>query len=510
MSLTLLGIVVLAFCLRFAGAPHRLVQIVMVAGIFEAAAAAIIGSLGVQPGLVPGIMLVGLVAMQYAGGRRSVAEGQIFHILSPLLLLLGYGAVTAIVLPDFFAGQIIVWPQKLDAMAPEPRPLAPGQGNINQVLYLFANVCIAFAAALAMGRAVTPWRALVRAYLLGGYIVVLLAFWQFAARTVGVPFPDDILYSNPGWAIVEQNLGNLPRLQGPFPEPSALAFYLSGVALACTALCLHGHRVLRPDLLLVLCILVVFLSTSTTGAAALAIGLPLVLLGAAVRGQGRLGRVTRVLALPAGALFVGALVLMVLRPEYMDVVADVIAASLGKTETESFIERSDMNQAAWDAFLASGGIGIGWGSTRASSMVAGLLAGAGVVGVVAALWCALRLRRAMRAARAYPGHPAAVALDAFYAAMAGQLLAAVISAPMITTPIFFAQLGVVVAATARVAVDARRQDASEARPAGAVLRGSAADEFQRATVQDSHSGRVGQRDEAVRDELREVATDRFG
>lgn len=470
MSPTLLGLGLLAYCARHAGDTTRLVQLVLVAGVFEAAAAFVMGGFGLQPGLVPAAILVARVAAEYLLDRRSIVERQVLHLMAPLLLLLAYAAVSAVLLPDAFAGRIIVWPQKFEGLVPEPLPLAPGQGNMNQVVYLAANVALAGAAALALGRVGTAWRGLVRAYLLGGYIVVGISAWDLGARTIGLPFPTALLRSNPGWSLVEQSLGALPRLQGPFAEPSALGFYLVGVAFACTALCLRGHAILRADLLLVLAIVTTVLSTSTTGIAALVVGLPMMLGFAALRGATRgYGRLLRALAIPAGSALFLVAIAIVLRPGLLDLLADVVHATMTKTESESFTERGAMNATAWDAFLASGGLGVGWGSTRASSMVPGLLAGGGAVGAAAALWFAVRLARWMRHARAValPGHPARIALDALGAAMAGQLLAAVLSAPMITTPIFFAQAGIVAAASVRLLLDARncRADGRQCRGA---------------------------------------------
>lgn len=458
MSLTLIGFAVLAFCLRYAGDVTRLAQIVLIAGVFEAAAAVIVGGFGLQPGLVPAAFLVAAVGTRYLLGHRSAAEVPALRIMAPMLVMFAYAAVTAVLMPDVFAGRIIVWPQKFDGPEIEPVPLAPGQGNLNQVLYLAANIGLALGAALALGRAGTAWRSLVKAYLFGGYLAVAIAAWEFASRTVGVPYPKELLQSNPGWSIVEQMIGSLPRLQGPFSEPSAFGFYLAGVAFACTSLCLRGYRVMRADVLLVLVIFATFMSTSTTGIAALAIGLPCLLFGAAARGRQReLRRLLHRLALPGGAfvLLVGAL--LVMRPEFLDQIQDVIDATLNKTESDSFTERGAMNAAAWQAFWATGGLGVGWGSTRASSVLPGLLAGAGVVGVVTVGWLVAGLIRAVRRARriAPAGHPALIAIDAFGASLAGLLLAAALSAPMITTPIFYCQLGVLAAAAIRISLDAR-------------------------------------------------------
>jgi hypothetical protein len=470
-----IGIVLLALCLRWAGDRIRLIQLIFVAGIFEAAAAFVFGGFGLQPGLVPAAMLVGLVAGEYLTGRRSVAEVPTLRVVAPLLLLLAYGAVTAKLMPDVFSGRIIVWPQKIIFDRPEPVPLAPGQNNMNQLLYLAANIALIGGVALALGRAGTAWRSVIRAYLLGGYIAVFIALWELAARVGGMPYPKELLQSNPGWAIVEQSLGSLPRLQASFPEPSAFGFYLVGVAFACLGLCLNGHRDMRPDLLLLAVLAAIFLCTSTTGIAALVLGAPMVLLHARIRGQGReLRRLMRFLAMPGIVFVLGLIVMVVLRPEILTLMEDVVTSTLGKTDSESFAERGAMNEAAWDAFLDTGGLGIGWGSTRASSAVPGLLAGSGIVGLLSVIWFVFRLRRMVRLglAVAPSNHPARIAVQAFGPALVGQLLAAILSAPMITTPIFFAQLGVIAAAAIRMRLDAapaRRGAAAVRRDAGVTV-----------------------------------------
>jgi hypothetical protein len=454
---TPIGIVVLAFCVFAAGNATRLAQVILVAGVFEGTAGVILGPLGVQPGLLPAAALVALVGAQYLTGRRSPSEGPALRIMAPLLVMFAYAALTALLLPEVFAGRIIVWPQKLDPLWLQPVPLEPGQGNMNQVVYLAVNVGLTCAAALAFGRAGTAWAALVRAYLIGGWLVVGIAGWEFVARMLRLPFPRELFYSNPGWTIVEQHLGAMPRLQATFAEPSGLGFYLVGVAFACTGLCLRGRTVMRADVLLVLVLLVIFLSTSTTGIAAVALGLPAMLAMAALRGRRvALRRLMRTLAMPLVAATLGGTALLVLRPELLLQIGDVVSTTLSKGESDSFAERSAMNVAAWDAFVASGGLGIGWGSTRASSVIPGLLAGAGLVGLVAVPWFALRLRQAVRVARRLPPNPSAIAMDAFGAALAGQFLAALLAAPVITSPIFFVQLGVLVAAAVRARIDAPR------------------------------------------------------
>ena len=457
MHVTALGLVLLPLSLFWGANPVRLLQLAFVAAVFEAGAALVVGgSFGLPPAMVPGLLLITSVMLQYALGMRYAAEGPVLRAMAPLLALLGYALVSEVVLPDAFAGRIMVWPQRPDALDPRLVPLAFNSGNITQPLYLAMNVAVAVASAIFVTRRAIPYRSLMNAYLLSGYVAVALAFWQFAARVAGIPFIDDLLYSNPSWAIVEQNLGSVPRIQGPFSEPAGLAFYLSGLCFCCLWLSAQGHRMMCVNLLLPLSILAMLLSTSTTGIMTLAFGLPAMLLLAGRanrRASARLLKGTVMLVL-CGIVVLGPL--FVLKPALMDAVGEVVSATLGKGDSDSYSERTGIDAAALASIGPSYGLGVGWGSFRTSSLLPGLLANAGLFGVAMALWLFMRVARlAARAKAALPDHPARSLVDGFSAALCGQLAAAILSAPTIGSLGFFLQLGCVVGGAARMSMDAR-------------------------------------------------------
>jgi hypothetical protein len=336
-------------------------------------------------------------------------------------------------------------------------PLTFTSGNVTQSLYLAVNVVIATCAALLVTRVAIPYRALLKAYLAGGYLAVGLAFWQFAYRVAGVPFPSAVIQSNPGWAIVKQSIGPVPRIQGTFSEPAALAFYLSGLFFCCLWLNAQGHRIMRVRLLLVLAILAMLCSTSTTGLVTLAAGVPLVMVFAALRGDtkavGRLVKtVTAILIL--GAVVIGPV--FVLKPSLQNSVHEVVVSTLSKGDSQSYEERSGLDAAAVAIIGQTDGLGVGWGSFRASSLIPGLLANAGVFGVAMVLWLAWRIAVLVnRAGRGARGHPGRIVVDGFIAALCGQFAAACLSAPTIGSLAFFLQLGCATGAAARMAAEAR-------------------------------------------------------
>lgn len=454
--MTALGLVLVPLSLIWALNPVRLLQLAFVAGVFEAGAAMVIGgNFALPTAMVPGLLFIIFVGMQYALGMRYPAEGEVFWALTPLLALLAYAVLSAMVLPDAFAGTIMVAPQKNDPLQPGFVPLAFSVGNVTQPLYLAMNVVVAIATALFLTRGSMPYRRIMGAYLLGGYLVVGLAFWQLAARVAGVPFPDSVIYSNPGWTIVQQMMGSVPRLQGPFSEPAGLAFYLSGLCFCCFWMIAHGHRMMHMRWLLALAILAMLLSTSTTGILTLVAGLPLILMFAAARGDreaiGRLGKT-------AALLLLGGLVMLILafimKPELLDAVNGVIYDTMNKGDSVSYLERSGTDFAALDTMSTTYGLGVGWGSFRTSSLIPGLVANAGIFGIVSVLWLVLRTTRLVQRRKSAAGsHPGQLVVDGFSASLCGQLAAAVFSAPTISSLPFFLQLGCVVGISARMSME---------------------------------------------------------
>jgi len=464
MQPTALGLLLLPICLCFAGNPVRLLQIAFVAAIFEAGAALTIGgSLGIPVAMVPGLMFLIFIVAQYLLGMRYPGERLVLWTALPLILLLGYALAGALLLPDAFQGQVLVRPQKPDPLnIGAPVPLQPDGSGRNQCLYLAMNVVVMVGGALFLSRRAIPYRKILAAYLLGGYAVVLLAAWQFVARTTGLFFPDDLLYSNPGLTLMIDSFGGIPRLNGPFSEASALANYLSGVVFCCLWLSIRGHRVMAPRLLLVLGVLTILASTSTTGIVTVVVGIPLILLFATGSvGRRNLGKVWVTVGLLAAALILLVGPVLVLAPKVVDAIGVVVEGTLAKTSSDSYADRSTQDSDAIVALLDTYGLGVGWGSFRSSSLLPGILANGGLIGLGLVLWFGFRVRRLARQPRSLPPAEAAAdrrhegwaAVDGFAPAVCGQVAAGLLAAPMLTSLSFFLQLACLLGAAARIRLD---------------------------------------------------------
>jgi hypothetical protein len=471
MGITTLGLVLAPLGLLWCTNPIRLLQLAFVAAIFEAGAAFLFGTFGLQPALVPGLIFVAYVVAQYALGMRYQGEAQVLRTMTPLIALVAYAVLSIFLLPDAFRGQIMVWPQRPDLINPGYVPLAFTSGNVTQTLYLTLYSIVAICAGLLVTRHGFRFETLLRAYLLGGYLVVILTFWDFAYRIAGVYFPKEIVYSNPNWAIVNQVIGPVPRIQATFSEPAALAFYCSGLFFCCLWLNAKGRRIMRVDVLLGLAILAMLCSTSTTGILTLVAGFP-VMIGYAF--LTRQPAAAAQLAKKGGALLlVGGLLLgpvFIMVPALQSSVSEVMDATLSKGDSQSYQERSGLDDAALATLGQTDGLGVGWGSFRTSSLVPGLAANGGVFGLAMVALLALQVTLLMRrAGRRNPHHAGGVVLEGFGAALAGQLAAALLSAPTISSIVFYLQLGCVTGTAARMLSESRRSQAVAHRPAGSAI-----------------------------------------
>jgi hypothetical protein len=101
--------------------------------------------------------------------------------------------------------------------------------------------------------------------------------------------------------------------------------------------------------------------------------------------------------------------------------------------------------------MATYGLGVGWGSNRSSSLIPGLLAGVGVPGLAGLLWFGASVaRRARMALDVGRSADLAYVIDGCCGGLAGFLIAAIVSAPTITSLTFFFLLSLLIACTTRV------------------------------------------------------------
>jgi hypothetical protein len=267
----------------------------------------------------------------------------------------------------------------------------------------------------------------------------------------------------------------VPRTNGPFSEPAALAAYLGGVIYACTWVLLRGHKSRVAQLVLPASVIILFMCTSTTGYVVIAVGAGLLLLYGTTRAPRRVAARLFAVGIPLLALsFLGLLMLIAMQPKVGDSVQEVLTETLNKSQSSSYDDRTSTDTDSLWVVVSSFGLGAGFGSVRASSLGPGLLANLGVVGVAPLIWFGLRVTRRLTRARAATADPGKLlVIDAFSGHAVGMLVSAGVSSPMITGIDFFLMLAVLLGCTARIeheAGDRRRARLAVTRapvPAGA-------------------------------------------
>lgn len=299
-----------------------------------------------------------------------------------ILFLLLYSIVGAITLPRIFAGATTAFvPIRIEGRVAEVL-LSPTSGNISQLLY-FTIACLSFFALAVL----LPQRGTLKAVRTGFFLFVTLhvalGFIDLFGKLAGL---GDVLapIRSASYAMhTNVDVAGFWRIAGGQAEASS--FGAKCVSLLAFTYCYwRGTRSMQALLLSVALLALLILSTSTTayvGGAILALFLLASLTSAAV--QNRLRKEDLVLlvgALLALALIVGVAV-------YNDRILDPFrqlfdAMVLDKSASASSEERSYWNYRSLQSVLDTVGLGIGLGSSRASSWIIAVISQLGIVGSV--------------------------------------------------------------------------------------------------------------------------------
>ncbi len=301
---------------------------------------------------------------------------------APLLLFTIYGIAGAFVLPWIFAGAIDVAPLRPVA-SPNPFvtvPLRFTPQNLTSAGYLLTTALGAVCAVAA----VQTTGAHHRIARVAAIIAIMHASLGFLGIIVaGTPVADALnFFRNALYNQVEQDVGGLARMNGIFAETSSFSGYAFTYFVFVTELWLRNvdRRWTGFASLALLSALVV--STSTTGYIGLAgycaiIGLRQILFPATVK-------LSKIVPIATGVLVVTVTVfaILALRPEYLRIVELVFRSMiLNKSESESGLVRMMWARQGVEAFWVSGGLGMGIGSFRSSSLGTAILGSMGVIGV---------------------------------------------------------------------------------------------------------------------------------
>lgn len=452
MGVTGFTLILLPLCLILFTNMGRLLQLMLVFGVFEAAAALTFGGIGLQPALMPGLAFIAYFVLQLLLGARFSGQAPVVSMTKPFVLVTVYALASSALMPWIFQDKVFVWPQK--AQPPFVlTPLEPSSSNINQDIYLLINCGILVAAAIFMVGSSLRLKILFKTYLASGFVVAVIAIWQFASKVAHVPYPESLFYSNPGWAILTgQQMGSIPRINGPFAEPSSLGGYMGTIVCATGWQLLQGHRDRVLKWLFFTGLLIMMLSTSSTGFGMLG----LVCIGVAalgvLTGSARIMGAIVKLGLPLGLLIlllfgIGS----TFAPELSKNVGMIFGQTLTKQQSSSYEDRTSTDVDSLMVAVDTFGLGAGWGSNRSSSLVPGLLAGVGIPGVIGLAWFAFVIGKGVRRAKATRcARDQLFVIDGCCGALIGFIAAALLSGPTISSVTFFCLVAILIACIVQV------------------------------------------------------------
>lgn len=371
------------------------------------------------------LMLLGAPAMLVALARpRRDGSGRArFRTDLVAVALVAWAAVITIAGPRLFAGTRVFEPSLgVDSQVGNMSLLEPTLGNFAQLGYLTLGVALL----LSAGRLFPVDQRLLGSAL---WVAIVLGAVRLVAEPV---WPHALLQNMPGYSYATPE-----RLSGTFYEPSVLGLYLVAAA------CFFGARLLRTGA-----------PARERMAAVAALALVAIELVANASGTALLG-----LVILAGAAAVALLVRRLRRPglgvqPWLVVGATgALAAGLtqlpllyeltiGQAERKassfSYLARGLANERSWQLFLETGGLGIGLGSHRPSSLFFLVLSCLGAIGTI--LLIVLVITALVTAARRPEGAASAWAL-------AGVIVSGVVAVPDLSMPVIW--IGLAACAAAR-------------------------------------------------------------
>jgi hypothetical protein len=423
------------------------------AGLFGSAAALIIGSANIQPGHV----FLGFVAVAALSRRReAVATLRALGPSQPgfwLACLVVYGLVSAYFLPRVLAGLTDIIPLGSSAYddTGSTVPLGPVSSNLTQSIYLLANV-LCFAMTVAIASTEAGFRAV-----LGGLIAFcvgngLFAFLDLGTYATGTQDLMGFMRNAQYTLHTDVEVSGMKRIVGSFTEASSFARSTLGVLGLTGTLWLAGYKPLWTGPLALVSLVLLVLSTSSTGL----VGAPVILLmlyGTALArcgpsGNGRHAALAVLIAPPL--VIVAALIVLTDRTLSQTLYDYVNLAILDKSSSDSGMERSSWNAVAFRNFLDTWGIGVGLGTVRASSFVLALLSNVGLPGALFyAVFALTAFVRRRGTSRSFHSDVRLAARNACFGLILGDLLVS----PVIDQGLFFYVLAGIASAEPERATD---------------------------------------------------------
>jgi hypothetical protein len=362
------------------------------------------GSLSVVPGGTT--VLAASLAFLLLAGKVFTRPGAVDEVvraarLRDMGLLIAFmvlAVVWAIIVPRVSGNDIFVYPMAV-GLTSFPVRLQPTSANINQSIYQIISCGVALSFYLLSRRpsfvSVFP-----RALLWGGGSVIVTGLADMIGPHVGLAKVLDLFRTASYTFLNGVEVMGVTRVVGLMPEASAYgALCVSFGALLLFCRNAYSPRLRRWAIGAGLgCLAFGALSTSSAAMVSLAVAIAVLCADLASRlmierGADKRTALNEILVV-AGLAFLIALFLAIFDKQREFLIRIVDSAVFKKSESDSYIERSAWSHQAWQAFLTSGGIGVGVGSVRTSNFFVNIIASTGIFGTALFVLFLLRVAKA--------------------------------------------------------------------------------------------------------------------
>ncbi|MDX7950249.1 hypothetical protein P7D22_03530 [Lichenihabitans sp. Uapishka_5] len=399
------GVWVLGWCL---GSPMIIGTIAAVA--FGTTSAMTLSAMGGSSPLISSVFVAGLLLT--VATSKHLVRGLILAftcdwIAWAICAFVIYAAVGAIVLPRLFAGVTSAFVTARDSGVAEVA-LAPNSGNVTQTGYftLGALACIALLSVL-LDR--VPLRVVSRGVLVWASINAFGGVIDLIAKTAGAGDLFLPIRTATFAFLTDVEQAGFARINGLYSEASAFAqASMASLAFAFMAW-KHGGSRYALFLAVVLLVLLVLSTSSTAYAGLTLLTVPLCASMAWSFVRGRLGMdglavILCIAAVSAAVLFIFLYDASILEP-FQHLFQTTV---LDKSQSESGRERSHWNERSLLSVADTWGLGIGFGSSRASNWAVAVVSQLGFVGTALQLCLMVPFFRIVR-----KPEPGTAAFEAF-------------------------------------------------------------------------------------------------
>jgi hypothetical protein len=383
MTLTPIGLVLIPLSVgTFLFRPDYLGPLAIILSAFQAASVLNVdGSFPI--GVTPYFLVLTLIAIRFIplwlSGKCSFKRSDAaIAITQPLWILTIWAVASSFLLPWLFAGVGVDVP-RAGMDSPETSPLRWTLSNAAQAGYVALDA-IFVVYLIWCGRTRGYFERLIRAFVVAGLIAALVGAYQYVAHYSGLPYPTTFFNSNPGWRqLLSEEFSGIWRLSATFSEPSAAGSFFAVWSTLLLFLAAGGPDGGWAWPVFMLGVLMLFLTTSTTGylTGALVIALFIQREFARVLTSGKIsGRNMFALFLIAGA----AVIALLYVPNLHALLAKIV---WHKTQSQSGRDRATT---IWEALRITAetyGMGAGLGSNRPSGMFFYIASNLGIPGLIA-------------------------------------------------------------------------------------------------------------------------------